>query len=198
MRPATRVLGVGAAVLAWLGWFAVAPRLGFPTVAPASMFNRILVPNSEAGSWIGWAVLVAGLTALAGLFDFAIRRGLFRTGAASGILYGVGAWVVVGAVVMPLLGMISLPMTPAAVPSGMAPPMATPDPMRGTFMMLNLGPLAPVSGLIAWVLFGVVLGVTFGLGPARQPGRAGLGEGPPRRTPPDRPPEEWHMNPGHR
>jgi hypothetical protein len=183
VRPATRILGVGVAILAWLGWFAAAPRLGFPTVAPAAMFNRVLVPNSEARSWIGWAVLVAGLAALAGLFGFAARRGLFRAGAASGIVYGMIAWVVVGAVVMPLFGMISMPMAPAPVPSDMGPPTPTPDPVRGTFMMLSLGPLAPVSALIAWVLFGVVLGVTFGLGPARQPGRAGSGEDTARRAP---------------
>jgi hypothetical protein len=34
------------------------------------------------------------------------------------------------------------------------------DSISATFMMLHLGPLAPAGALIAWLLFGAVLGAT--------------------------------------
>jgi hypothetical protein len=64
---------------------------------------------------------------------------------------------------MPLLGLLT-PDAPLVLPRrGAVPGMATPaDPetMRPTFMMLHLGVLAPLGALIAWVVFGAVLGAT--------------------------------------
>jgi len=52
---------------------------------------------------------------------------------------------VAGAVVMPLMGALAGPAAPT-------------DAMRGSFMMLHLGPLAAVSALIGRLLYGAVLG----------------------------------------
>jgi quercetin dioxygenase-like cupin family protein len=162
VAPSARVLGAAGAILAWLGWFAVSPALGFPTLATAAMLNRVLVPDSDPGVWVGWTTMIAVLAALIGLYGFATGRRFFRPGVVSGFVYGVAAWGVAGAVIMPLLGVISPAAPPPPVLPGHIPPLNTPDPMHGTFMMLSLGPLAPASALIAWACFGVVLGSTFG------------------------------------
>ena len=60
------------------------------------------------------------------------------------IAYALGAWLLTGAILMPVIGLIQG-----------SPPAA--DPMRATFFMLNLGPGAAVESLIAWLLFGAVL-----------------------------------------
>jgi quercetin dioxygenase-like cupin family protein len=154
-----QLLGTVAAVVAWLGWFQIAPALGFPTIGPAAMLNRVFVPESEPGVWLGWVVLVLGLVALAALYSLATSRGWFRPGPVSGLLFGLAAWAIGGIVVMVVIGHIS-PPTPAP-PAPPGPPLpATPDPMHATFMMLHLGALAPVEALIAWLLFGSVVGTT--------------------------------------
>jgi hypothetical protein len=49
-----QLLGIIGAVIAWLGWFQIAPVLGFPTIGPAAMLNRVFVPKSDPGVWAGW------------------------------------------------------------------------------------------------------------------------------------------------
>jgi quercetin dioxygenase-like cupin family protein len=144
-------------VLAWLGWLTVSPALGFPTLGPAAMLNRVLAPREDPGSSLGWALLLIGLGSAALLFLAAAGRGRFRPSIASGAAYGAICWLVAGAAVMPLLGLIS-PSPAATTP----PALTTPDPMHGSFMMLHLGVGAPIATLIGWVVFGAVLGATAG------------------------------------
>src|SRR5437660_7219377 len=143
------VLGAVVAIVAWLGWFEIAPALGFPTIGPAAMLNRVFVPKSDPGVWVGWVLLVLSLGVAAALYALAAARGWFRPGPMSGLLFGLAAWAIGGIVVMVVIGHISPPASAPAAPPG--PPLpTTPDPMHATFMMLHLGPLAPVEPLAAW------------------------------------------------
>jgi quercetin dioxygenase-like cupin family protein len=149
-------LGAVAGVAAWLGWLTVSPALGFPSLGPGAMFNRLLVPREDPGFWLGWALLVIGLASAALLYLAAAGRGRFQASIASGLLYGATCWLLAGAVVMPLLG-LAVP-APAAAAGALIPP----DPMQGSFMMLHLGLGAPIAALVAWLTFGGVLGATAG------------------------------------
>jgi len=131
------------AIAVSLGWLQLAPSFGFPVTAPAAMLDRMLGAHREAGL-AGWALLLIGELALtAGYF-------LLVDGRAQGVVvpfaYAIGAWLVTGAVLMPLIGLIQgaqLPLEPAA--------------MHATFFMLSLGPGAAAEALIGWLLFGAVL-----------------------------------------
>jgi quercetin dioxygenase-like cupin family protein len=165
-------LGGVAAMAAWLGWLTVCPALGFPTLATAQMFSRILVPREDPGSWLGWALLLIGLASAALLYLAAASRGRFRPSITSGLAYGAIWWLVAGAVVMPLLG-FAFPSGTATAPGPLNPP----DPMHGSFMMLHLGVAAPIEALVAWLVFGAVLGATSGAPPddPRTPRRLAFG-----------------------
>jgi quercetin dioxygenase-like cupin family protein len=130
-----------AAVATSLGWLQLAPAFGFPVTAPAAMLDRMLGAHREAGP-AGWALLLAGEAVLvAGYFVVVEPR---TRGVVAPFASALGAWLLTGAVLMPVIGLIQ------------GSPPAT-DPMRATFFMLNLGPLAAVEALVAWVLFGAVL-----------------------------------------
>jgi adenylate cyclase len=149
-----------AAILLWLGWLAVAPVFGFPAVHPVGMMDSAL--NTDAGSPLGWSLLVGGLALLAFAYFLAEARGTLRPGLRWAAAYGVGLWLMSGVVLMPLMGLASEAAPRSATPGGaMAPKMGLPsaDPMRPTFMMLHLGAMAPVGALVAWLLFGGALGV---------------------------------------
>jgi mannose-6-phosphate isomerase-like protein (cupin superfamily) len=151
------VLGTASAMVAWLGWFEIAPALGFPTIGPAAMLNRVFVPKSDPGVWLGWVVLVLGLVVVAVLYSQGAARGWVRPGPVSGLLFGLTAWAIGGMVLMVVMGHVS-PLAPAP-PAPPGPPLpTTPDPMHATFLMLHLGALAPVEALAAWLLFGAVVG----------------------------------------
>ncbi len=154
------VLGAIAAIVAWLGWFQIAPALGFPTIGPAAMVNRVFVFHSNPGAWIGWTLLVIGLAIVVALYEVLDARGMIPRGAFFGLLFGVAAWAVAGLVVMPIIGHISGPAPAPTPPPGIP---TSPDPMHATFMMLHLGALAPLDALLAWLLFGAVLGAASGV-----------------------------------
>ena len=169
-----RALGGLAAIAAWIGWLTVCPALGFPTMATAPMFNRVVVPGEDPGFWLGWALLLIGLASAAILYMAAADRGRLRPSIASGLVYGAICWLLAGLVVMPLLG-LAFPSAAASTPAALTPP----DPMHGSFMMLNLGVAAPIAALVAWLMFGAVLGATSGSRPndPRTPQRLALGAG---------------------
>ena len=155
-----RALGAAAAVVTWLGWLTICPALGFPTLGTAAMINRVLFAKiPEAGHqpdfWLGWVILIVTLVAAIALFFILDRRRLVRASIRTGVIYGAALWLVSGLVVMPLFGLTE-PAGPAV--AGFQPA----DIMRATVMMYSLGPLASVAALIAWVLFGAILGATFG------------------------------------
>jgi hypothetical protein len=124
------------------------------------MVNRVFVFHSDPGAWIGWTLLVMGLAIVVALYEVLEVRGMIPRGAVFGLLFGVAAWAVAGLVVMPIIGHISGP-APAPAPLPGIP--TSPDPMHATFMMLHLGALAPVEALLAWLLFGAVLGAASGV-----------------------------------
>lgn len=151
-----RLLGAAAAMVTWLGWLAICPALGFPALGTVGMVNRALykvIP--EAGHnpvfWLGWLILITALAAAIALFYLLERVRLVRPSIGMGVMFGLALWLVVGLVVMPLLGVID-PTAPT--------PQQPPDAMRATLMMNSLGPMAPVAALIAWTLFGAIIGAT--------------------------------------
>ena len=158
-RELLQLLGITGAAVAWLGWFQIAPALGFPTIGPAAMVNRVFLPKSDPGVWLGWVLIGLGLLGVAALYALTTARGWMRPGPLTGVLFGLAAWAIAGMVVMVIIGHIS-PSAPAP-PAPPGPPLpTTPDPMHATFLMLHLGALAPVEALAAWLLFGAVVGAT--------------------------------------
>ena len=142
-RVMRRILVGLAAIAVSLGWLQLAPAFGFPVTAPAAMFDRLLGAHREAGL-AGWALLLLGeLAVTAGYFLIVEGR---THGAIAPFGYAVGAWLLTGAVLMPLLGLIQG-----------APLVSEPPAMHGNFFMLNLGLGAAVEALIGWLLFGAVL-----------------------------------------
>jgi len=139
---AMRRLLIGtAAIAAALGWLQLAPAFGFPVTAPAAMLDRMLGAHREAGL-AGWALLLLGMAGIVALYLLVVEdraRASWVSWA-----YAVGAWLLTGAVLMPLIGLVQ-----GSPPAG--------DPMRATFFMLNLGSGAAVESLIGWLLFGAVL-----------------------------------------
>jgi hypothetical protein len=155
-RAMERLFGAAAAIATWAGWLAICPSLGFPALGTVGMVNRALykvIP--EAGHnpvfWLGWLILIAALVGAIAVFFTLEWRRLVRPSIGTGVIFGLILWLVVGLLVMPLLGVID-PTSPA--------PQQPPDAMRATVMMYTLGPLASVAALIAWTLFGAILGAT--------------------------------------
>jgi quercetin dioxygenase-like cupin family protein len=114
------------------------------------MFDRLLDARADPG-WRGWVVLVGGEALLVLSYVAATRRRPLRPGIASGLVYGVVVWLLVGAGLMPLMALVEGPPAPGVAPN---------DPMQASFMMLHLGVLAPLSALIALAMFGAILGAT--------------------------------------
>jgi hypothetical protein len=146
--------------MAWLGWLAVAPAVGFPTLGAAALINRDVASDENPGFWLGWLILVLGLVAAVGVY-LVIAGRLPKAGIGAGLLYGIGLWLVAGAVVMPILAWAE-PATPPPppLPPGVNPPPLPPNPMHPSFMMLDLSAWAPVCAAVAWLLFGAILGAT--------------------------------------
>jgi hypothetical protein len=139
-----RRLFVGAAAIAAnLGWLQLAPAFGFPVTAPAGMLDLLLGPTREAGP-VGWMLLLLGQAAFAVVFLLVVeRRGRVWL---TSIALAVGAWLISGAVLMPLVGLIQ----------GVAPA-GTAAAMQASFFMLNLGVGAAAEALVGWLLFGAVI-----------------------------------------
>ena len=142
-----------AAVAANLGWLQLAPAFGFPVTAPAAMLDRMLGPSREAGP-AGWAMLLIGQAAFAALSFVVVERR--RRVALTSLAFAFGAWLISGAVLMPLIGLVQG-----------APAPTTPAAMQANFFMLNLGLGAAVEALVGWLLFGAVIAagavLTFGV-----------------------------------
>jgi hypothetical protein len=169
-----RPLGAAAAVLTWLGWLTICPALGFPILGTAAMVNRAIFGKiPEAGHdpnfWVGWVILTAALVGTIAVFFILERQRLVRASIRTGVIYGAALWLLTGVVIMPLLGLAG-PSTPA--PANL-PGFQPADPMQATVMMYTLGPLASVAALIAWVLFGAILGATGRARPGRDTAPAG-------------------------
>jgi quercetin dioxygenase-like cupin family protein len=140
-----RVLVGLTAIAVALGWLQLAPAFGFPVTAPAAMLDRMLGAHREAGL-AGWVLLLLGELAFVAGYFLLVEGRTHR--AFVPFAYGVGAWLLTGAVLMPLIGLVQ-----GAPPAGDA----TNDPMRANFFMLNLGLGAAAEALIGWLLFGAVL-----------------------------------------
>ena len=151
-----RLLGAAAAVLTWLGWLTICPALGFPTLGTAAMVNRALFGVINPNFWVGWVILVAALVVAIAAFFIMEQAHLVRASIRSGVVYGAALWLFAGLVIMPLIGVIEKPFV---IPTNF-PGFQPPDQMQGTVMMYSLGPLASVAALVAWVLFGAIVGAT--------------------------------------
>jgi hypothetical protein len=151
-----RPLGAATAVLTWLGWVTICPALGFPTLGTAAMVNRALFGVIDPNFWVGWVIMVAALVVAIAAFLIFERAHLVRASIRSGVVYGAALWLFTGLVIMPLIGVIEKPFV---IPTNF-PGFQPPDQMQGTVMMYSLGPLASVAALIAWVLFGAIVGAT--------------------------------------
>ena len=141
----------------WVGWLTICPALGFPVLGTAAMINRAffgIIPEAghEPNFWLGWVILIAALAGSIAVFFIFEKLRLVRPSIRTGMFYGVAMWLLAGLVVMPLLGAVE--PGPVVVFGPLA------DVMHATVMMYSLGPLASVSALIAWVLFGAILGAT--------------------------------------
>jgi quercetin dioxygenase-like cupin family protein len=138
-----RILVGLTAIVVSLGWLQLAPAFGFPVTAPAAMLDRLLGAHREAGL-AGWALLLVGELALtAGYFLIVEHR---TQSAVAPFAYGVGAWLLTGAILMPVIGLLQG-----------GPPALDPLAMHANFFMLNLGLGAAAEALIGWLLFGAVL-----------------------------------------
>jgi hypothetical protein len=138
-----RLLVGAAAIAASLGWLQLAPAFGFPVTAPAGMLDLLFGASREAGP-VGWALLLLGQAASAAVFLLVVeRRGRVWV---TSLALAVGAWLISGAVLMPLVGLIQ-----GTAPAGTA------AAMQANFFMLNLGLGAAAEALIGWLLFGAVI-----------------------------------------
>jgi hypothetical protein len=141
-RPLTGL----AAVAAMLGWLQLAPAFGFPVTAPAGMLDRVLGAGREAGP-AGWVLLLLGLVTFVALYFLVVEQR--AEGPIGPIVFALAAWLVSGAVVMPIVALLQ-----GAPIAGPTPA----DPMRATLFMANLGVGAAGEALVGWLLFGAVLG----------------------------------------
>ena len=158
-RAMERLFGAAAAILAWVGWLAICPAVGFPILGTAAMINRAFfkqIPDAghQPNYWLGWTLLIVGLACAVAVYFVLARRDLVRAGIRTGLIYGFLLWLVIGAMVMPVFGIFEATPPPA-------PGFQPADPMQATFMMYTLGPLAAAAALIAWLLFGAILGATW-------------------------------------
>ncbi|HEV2474938.1 MAG TPA: cupin domain-containing protein [Candidatus Dormibacteraeota bacterium] len=133
------------AVATLVGWLQLAPAFGFPVTDAQAMLDRALGPQREE-DWAGWLLFLLGMALFAAVYLLGVESR--RRSAWVGPAYGVAAWLLTGAVVMPLLAAIQGNPPVGDVAS---------DPMRATFFMSNLGAGAAVEALIGWLLFGVAL-----------------------------------------
>jgi hypothetical protein len=122
-----------------------------------ALFGEVPEAGHEPGFWLGWIILIAGLVVAVAVFFILERLRLLRASIRTGVIYGAALWLVSGVVIMPLLRLTE-PLTPEQ--TGAVAGFQPVDVMQATVMMYSLGPLAAVAALIAWVLFGAILGAT--------------------------------------
>src|SRR5258706_13006254 len=106
-RPLTSL----AAVAAMLGWLQLAPAFGFPVTAPAGMLDRVFGATREAGV-AGWVLLLLGDAAFVALYFVLIERHIRAP--ILPLAYAACAWLVSGAVVMPLIALLQGAPAPGA------------------------------------------------------------------------------------
>src|SRR5438093_13318581 len=95
-----RLLVGAAAVTANLAWLQLAPAFGFPVTAPAGMLDRVFGASREAGV-AGWVLLLLGNAAFVAFYFLVVERRAH--GPLAPIAFAVGAWLLSGAIVMPLI-----------------------------------------------------------------------------------------------
>jgi quercetin dioxygenase-like cupin family protein len=140
-----RLLVGSTAIATQLGWLQLAPAFGLPVTAPAGMLDRIFGAGRETGP-IGWASLLLGMGAFVAVYFLVVERR--ARWPAAPFAFAIGAWLLAGAVVMPVVGALQGAPAPGAAPN---------DPMRASFFMLDLGLGAAAEALVGWLLLGAVL-----------------------------------------
>lgn len=142
-----RLFAGTSAVALLLGWLELSPAFGFPVTDAAAMIDRALGSRREE-DLAGWLLLLVAVGAVAAIYLLLIGPRAHATW--TGPVYGVAAWLAVGAVAMPLLAAVQ-----GTPPAGET----SADPMRASFFMSNLGAGAAAGALVGWLLFGIALGL---------------------------------------
>ena len=130
-------------------WMRASWLFGFPWPADAasllgsSYIGQILHTDTGAHFILGsMALVILGSLVLAWLYAEIYPRLPGSTPVVRGIIFALGVWVVGQLITAPLLGSL------AEVPPGI--------------FSMNLGPLGLVGGLVAHLLYGVLLGAGYG------------------------------------
>lgn len=131
---------VGTAVISII--MAVAPRMGMPKMAIWEMLGSMFNPHGSVA--LGWAVHFMMGVIFAIVYAALWTAGLGSASLASGALFGVVHWLIVG------LMMGVMPMMHAGIRAGTVP---TP----GVYMLRNDGLMAFMGGLVGHVVYGLVV-----------------------------------------
>ncbi|HDD54635.1 MAG TPA: hypothetical protein ENG59_00140 [Chloroflexi bacterium] len=126
---------------------AVAPRMGMPRMDIVGMLSTMFGKPNQA---LGWALHLMMGVVFALIYSFLWSVGVGSSGWLSGLLFGVGHWLIVG--VMFAL----VPMVHAGIKNGdvEAP---------GLWMTKQGGGMAFIGGLLGHLVFGVVVALSYGL-----------------------------------
>jgi uncharacterized membrane protein YagU involved in acid resistance len=144
---------VTVGVLGALGfvlWDTLAATVGFPSLDFPALLGRIFAGEAGNLSSLGFVMHLGIGAALALFYVYGeVEKFLPGSGGVRGAIYGAVIWAVAMVALMPLI-----PYADRALGQGQ-----TPSP---GFLMLTVGLGAPVSALIAHLIYGVIVGVASG------------------------------------
>lgn len=135
---------VGTAVISLI--MAVGPRMGMPRMAIWEMLGSMF--NPQGNSALGWVIHFMMGAIFAIVYAALWAAGIGSASVASGALFGVVHWLIVG------LMMGVMPMMHAGIRSGtvQAP---------GVYMLQNGGIMAFMGGLIGHIVYGIVVALVY-------------------------------------
>lgn len=126
----------------------MAPKMGMPEMDMVGMLGAMFSP--EGNRTMGLAIhLMMGIV-FAIIYALLWNAGVGTVGLLWGALFGVGHWLVAGAM------MGGMPMMHAGIKAGTVE-------APGIFMLQNGGVMAFMGGLIGHVIFGLVVALVYGL-----------------------------------
>lgn len=138
---------IPAGIVAWIVFtivLYVLPLLGVPKLDLAEMLGGLFGVNSVA---MGWVILFVAGIVFALLYAFWWVRHLPGPGWQRGLVYGIVPWFVMAVIVAPLLPVLNPTMDVKTAPG---------------FFFINLGIVAIFGSLVAFLMWGIVLGVLYG------------------------------------
>lgn len=135
---------VGTVIISLI--MALAPRTGMPKMAIWEMLSSMFAPQGSTS--LGWVLHFMMGILFAIVYAVFWAAGIGSVSAASGALFGVVQWLIVG------LMMGAMPMMHAGIRAGTAP-------APGVYMLKNDGLMAFMGGLVGHVIYGVVVAVVY-------------------------------------